>query len=124
MRYPIEAYAEAFCESREEQKGKEDALIEKFLETVKKNGDWGGIKKIFNLIARKTAVRGGGRFVSVEFGRPPAKKVIQMLEENFSKKDYLEFKVRPELIAGARILINGERELDSTLIRKINKLFT
>ncbi|MDO8523080.1 MAG: F0F1 ATP synthase subunit delta [bacterium] len=123
MKYPIEAYAEAFCEAALERKGKEEELIKKFLVAVNKNGDWGEIKKIFKLIARKMAVRRGGRFVSVEFGRAPTKKVTLMLEESFSKKDHVEFKVRPELIAGARILINGEQELDSTLIKKINKLF-
>ncbi len=124
MKYPVEAYARAFSEAIKEQKSKDEALIKNFLRAVKKNGDWGKINKIFDSIAGKTAVMRGGRFISVEFGRAPEMKTADKLRYSFSKEDYVEFKVRPELVAGVRILINGEKELDSTLIKKINKLFT
>lgn len=124
MKYPAEAYAAAFFEAINEDKKNENAIIKLFLQTVRKNGDWGGIEKIFKLIAKKMAVAGGGRSIMVDCARKPSKEAAEKLIKSFSEKDYVEFHVVPELVAGIRILINGDRELDTTMLNKMNKLFT
>lgn len=124
MKYPAEAYAAAFFEAVKENKKDEGKIIPKFLQTVRKNGDWGSVNKIFKMIAKKMAGAVGGRSVSVECARKPGKDTVEKLMKSFSEKDYVEFHIVPELVAGTRILINGERELDTTLLNKMNKLFS
>jgi len=123
MRYPAEAYARAFTEALAEHSSKKDHIIKSFLDAVYKNGDWPAVWKILDLIIKKITRDSGGRVVSAEFARPLSEKMISEFKEKFSAKDHMEISIKPELIAGVRVLIDGEKELDMTLAKKINKLF-
>jgi|SRR3989338_4486825 len=122
MKYPAEAYARAFTESVTAHPSKKDHLIKNFLLAVKKNGDWTGIGKIFALITEKATHDSGGQMISAEFARPLSEKMIADFKKQFSPKDCVEVSIKPELVAGIRVLIDGEKELDMTLAKKINKL--
>lgn len=122
MKYPAESYAKAFSEALEEHPSKKDHIIKSFLGAVYRNGDWPAIEKILNLITQKITRGAGGRVVSAEFARPLSDKLILEFKKEFSVKDHVEISLRPELVAGVRVLIDGEKELDMTLAKKINKL--
>lgn len=124
MKYPAEAYAKAFSEALAEHPSGKDHIIKSFLSAVYKNGDWPAIEKIFNLITQKITHGAGGRVVSAEFARPLSDKMISEFKKEFSAKDYVEISVKPGLVAGVRVLIDGEKELDMTLAKKINKLLS
>ena len=121
MKYAPEDYAEAFFEVI--SKNKNEKVVEPLLSLVRKNGDWGSVKKIYRIIADKLARHGGGRTVKVEFARKLPEGLMSKIIESFSEKDFVESSVKPELAAGARVLINAESELDFTLLRKLKKLF-
>ncbi|MDP2668990.1 MAG: F0F1 ATP synthase subunit delta [bacterium] len=122
MRYPAEAYAKAFSEALTEHPSKKDHIIKSFLGAVSKNGDWPAIEKILNLITQKITHGSGGRVVSAEFARPLSDKMISEFKKQFPAGDHVEISVKPGLIAGVRVLVDGEKELDMTLAKKINKL--
>lgn len=122
MKYPAQAYAKAFIEAVEEHPAKKDKLIENFLHTVRKNGDWPLIGKVFSQIANKMTRNSGGRIITAEFARPLSEKLMAEFTRQFSVHDRVEVSIKPELIAGVRVLIDGEKELDMTLAKKINKL--
>lgn len=122
MKYPAQAYAKAFTESLSEHPAKKDRIIENFLREVKKNGDWALIGKIFAQVTQKIVHDSGGRIITAEFARPLSEKLIADFKKQFSSKDHVEVSIRPELVAGVRVLVDGEKELDMTLAKKINKL--
>ena len=124
MKYHPEDYADAFIEAVSKNKEHAGKMIESLLSLVRKNGDTGNIKKIYRFIAARGARSEGGHEISVESARELPKELTHKIMENFSERDFVENSVRPELAAGVRILIDGERELDFTLARKLKKLFS
>lgn len=124
MKHKPEEYAEAFVLAISGDSAKREHVLKTFLTLIRKNGDWPGIEKIYKLIAKKITENGGGQTVILEFARELPKSIKDMLLAKFSNKDFLDVKINPKLVAGARILVNGEKELDSTLLNKLNKLFS
>lgn len=124
MKYPAETYARAYIEVLDGAKKKDQAEVtKKFISVVEKNGDLGGLKNILREAEKIAVKKGGGRFIEVEVARESdslTKKIISL----FSAKDHIEIKERPELLAGARVLIDGERELDFSFASKVRKLFS
>ena len=47
----------------------------------------------------------------------------EKIKHNFPEKDYIDFKINPELVAGMRVTVDGEEELDNTLNQKLKNLF-
>ena len=114
----------AFTEALNEHPSKKDHIVKSFLQTLSRNGDWASVGKVFNLITKKITHDSDGLVVSAEFARPLSEKMISEFKEKFSAKDHVEIFIKPELIAGVRVLIDGEKELDMTLSKKINKLLS
>lgn len=142
MRYSPELYAKAFLETAVAAgKQKQGELVRRFLKVVKKNGDSILLGKIFRLIQEALVRRKGGRIITLEFSREVSEKLSAKLRSAFSKKDYIEEFIRPDLVAGARILVDGKvaetsshlppspasqgslEELDMTMRKKLKKLF-
>lgn len=115
MKYTPETYARAFWESNPD--------IGKFLKVIVRNGDWGGIRKIVSSITKSAVKKNGGRFVEVSFAREMPVAVIDSIKEKFDKKDKVDVKIDSSILAGVRITIDGEKELDISLQRKLNKLW-
>ena len=124
MKYPVELYAKSFIEvvSATSQE-KRDKIISNFLKIIRKNGDYLRIKKIFTAIREAEVKKRGGRIINLELAREIPENLITHLKSYFSKKDYISISVRPDLIAGLRILIDNEKELDTTMKRKLKKIF-
>lgn len=124
MKYSPRLYARAFVETVAAAPGeKQGRLLVRFLQVIKKNGDWPLRKKIFRQTRKLMIKKAGGRIITLEFAREVSKEPVEKLQNSFSAKDYIETTVRPELLAGVRILIDEDRELDFTLKKKLRKLF-
>jgi F0F1-type ATP synthase delta subunit len=124
MKYSPEIYGRAFMETvYAAPQEKQERLIWQFLDVVRKNGDFTQIKKIFAAIQALIIKKNGGRIISLEFARNVSQALLEKFQNNFSSKDHIEISFRPELIAGVRVLINGEDELDLTMRRKLKELF-
>ncbi len=123
MKYQAELYAKAFVETiAKAPNEKQGVFLRKFIEIIRKNGDFLRIEKIFQAVRNAFVKNQGGRIVTLELARniPEDNKNFKRF---FSDKNHVEIVIRPELVAGMRILIDGEKELDCTLQRKLNRLF-
>jgi F0F1-type ATP synthase delta subunit len=124
MKYSPEIYARAFMETvYSAPKEKQEKLLLRFLEAIKKNGDLPQIKRIFRAIQKAVVKKNGGRIINLELAHNISQELLAKLRNNFSPKDCLEIYFHPELIAGVRMLFDEEIELDLTIRKKLKKLF-
>ena len=112
MKYAPSIYARAFWESKPDSR--------KFLKAVGKNGDFARIDHIVAALENYTTKKNGGRVIHLEVARD--QKLIEKFK--FTAKDRVRVSINPSLVAGIKISIDGERELDMSLTRKLNKLFS
>ena len=111
MKYAPHIYARAFLEVKPDP--------EKFLSVVLKNGDYERLDKIVEAIEMREVQAHGGRIVELEFAR-----ISELAKKfKFSSHDRVHTKINPSLVAGVRVTVDGEQELDVSLQRKLNKLF-
>ena len=124
MRRKPEFYARAFLETAEHApESKLEALVKIFLEIIRKNGDWSGLNKIFKVVQSMTVKKAGGHIVKIETARHVPNELSENLKKCFQEHDLLELAINPDLVAGVKILIDEEKELDFSLKRKLQKLF-
>jgi F0F1-type ATP synthase delta subunit len=68
--------------------------------------------------------RGTMRSIVIESARPLSTEARKKITTPFGPKDRITESIRPELIAGVRITINGTQEYDGSLAYKVQKLFS
>lgn len=119
MKYPIKIYAKALAESLIGKK--EDGqkkILNNFVALVERNRDESKLKKILekaqNIYLKKT----GKNRISIEFARENEKH-LKLLKTFIKEGDVLEEKINPDLIAGVKIILNGEKQFDYSLSKKI-----
>lgn len=120
MKYSINNYVSAFTQAI--KKSPHEQVVASFIKLLRKAGDIKHSGKIFEAIHKKLVSEKGGKWVNVEVARESALKKEE-LKHKFSEKDHLDYKINPELVAGVRITIGGENELDNTLNKKLKILF-
>jgi len=124
MKYSPEDYAKAFSEIiAATADAKKEDMFKRFIAVIQKNGDGMRLKKILQVVRAVLVRQQGGRVVKLETARPMAEKALAELREKFTAKDYVEAVENSLLIAGVRVTVNGEEELDNTLSRKLKRLF-
>ena len=126
MHYKPQLYARAFAESVHARMNvkEKSALVKNFVEAVKRHGDGDNLKKIIAEAERMIREKQGIRKVTIETARPQKFDAHKLFGKFLEKSDVVEMKVKPNLVAGVRITVNDEQELDMTLKSKLQKLFT
>ncbi len=113
------AYAEAFAVGRVS-----DVAIEKMVRVIRKNGDWSRREKIVAAIEAAARAHAGKSLVIVESARPLTAAQRAMIETRFPTQQFdQEYRTNPEVVAGVRIEINRESQIDATLASAIRKMF-
>ena len=121
MKYKPKQYAEALagCILEKEADGKK--ISANFLALLQKNGD---IKHISQIIAGAEALllkKTGNKKIILETARQTdTKSAMAALAKN---GDIVEEKINPILVAGLKVIVNGERQLDMSLAHKLNNIF-
>jgi len=124
MRYHPDLYARAFLETLEKAPPeKKQELYNRFIKVIAKNGDLSRVNAILRCIERALVKKNGGRFVKLEFARSIPENLVAGLRKNFSEKDKTEIAFNPSLVAGVRITIDEEKELNNSLSSKLKKIF-
>ncbi|MFA6354627.1 MAG: F0F1 ATP synthase subunit delta [Candidatus Paceibacterota bacterium] len=124
MKYQPEVYAQVLIEGlKSKNNSEENSFIKKFANSIKKNGDLPKIKKIIEAIERRIVKKDGGRVIEIEFARTVSETALAKLTGQFTKKDIIKTKINEQLVAGVRITIDGEQELDNSLQKKLAKIF-
>src|SRR3989344_412811 len=121
MKYSINNYVGAFMKAVEAVPPRQATV--NFIKLLKKTGDIKNADKILEAIHKKMVRNKGGKWVKIESARDITRSRAKSLKSRFSKKDNVTFNINPELVAGIRIMVNGEEELDNTLTKKLNKMF-
>lgn len=96
---------------------------ERLMTLLAKKGDAHRLPQVVHEIERIEAAKHGGHMVQVEFARTPERDAEHTLLSAFTKDDRVTTAIRPDLVAGARIIVDGERELDLSLAGKMRLLF-
>ncbi len=123
MKFSPDAYATAFLDVAKKHKGKDNELTKRFLDVIKKNGDAALVPKIMRTTEQIAIKRNGGRMVMVESARPLTETQTKELKRHFTANDKIEMKINADLIAGVKIVIDGEWVIDASLRRKLKNLF-
>ncbi len=123
MTYTPEIYARAVREAIDEASaGERDKVFKRFVSAVARRGDMRKLPAVAKELERSEVHSKGGRMVTIEFARELRRETSQF--RNLLKpEDHLENRVNPDLVAGVRITIDEERELDFSLARRLNKMF-
>lgn len=124
MKYNISQYASAFVAALEDKSTHERAdMIRRFLSVVRKNKDWPRIGRILQEVERQSLRKQGMRKVGVESTASLSHEWRKEIEKVFGKKLVLEEKIKPELLAGVKILVDGELLIDASAKRRLDLTF-
>ena len=123
MKFSPTHYALALLEAVNEKPRASEKISVRFLEVLKKNGDRLQAGKILKEVERISLKRSGYRAVAIETARPLSTSQEQELRRHFNQKDHIDIRVNPELVAGVKIVIDGEWVIDASLRRKLKNLF-
>lgn len=92
-----------------------------FLEFLAKNGDRKKASQIISLAEGLFYEKTGKRKIVLEIARKIEKK--NLLKDFFQEGDMVKEKINPELIAGIKVIINNNKQLDFSLKNKLEKIF-
>ncbi len=126
MKYSLNNYAEALASAVSERGSgaRRDEIVRNFAALLERNGDDVHADAIIRAAERILRRDEGGREVLLESARPISDRNLRSLSAAFAgPKDSVETRVSPELVAGIRVTVDGERELDGSLKGKMDKMF-
>jgi len=101
--------------------GNEKKIVDNFLKLLKKNVDVKNAMEIIRLAEVFILQKTGNKKITLETAREIGRKNI--FKEIVRRHDIVEEKINPELIAGIRVTVNGENQLDFSLKNKLDKIF-
>jgi F0F1-type ATP synthase delta subunit len=124
MKYPASTYAKALAEVIVATKEADNArVIKNFLAMVERNGDSASLGKILEQAGRFAREENGIRKVAFESARPLTKSQKSAVSGLAKKGDVIEERIDPSLIAGVKVIVNDELQLDGSLKGKLDTLF-
>ncbi len=97
--------------------------FKRLIGVLAKKGDSHRAKDVLREFEKLEVAKSGGKLVEVEFARAQGVKEREKVLTQFSAKDRVVTRISPELVAGTRITVDGERELDVSLAGKMRRLF-
>ncbi len=118
-RYKSKIYAEALVNSFF-GKADDKKIVNNFLKLLEKNQDLKKAREIIALAESLFLKKLGNKKIILETARKvDAKNLIK----SFVKKgDIVEEKINSKLIAGIKIIVNNNKQLDFSLASKLNKI--
>ena len=119
MKYSAKAYAKALVELMAQKNNKK--YLAGFLDFLQNNGDMKKASQIILLAESLFYKKTGKRKVILETARKIERK--NLLKDFFQEGDMVEEKINPELIAGIKLIVNNEKQLDFSLQKKLNEVF-
>jgi len=123
MKYKTRDYAKALAEILSDKNFNEKQITQGFLRLLERQGDIKKAKEIISATKILLAKKKGKKSVTFESARKLSDGQKQMLSKFIDEGDIVEEKINKELIAGVKIIIDSEKQLDQTILRKINNIF-
>ncbi len=124
MRHTIPQYAVAFLGALQGKSGSERReAIRRFLFVLRKNKDWQKTNRIVKEVEKQELRAQGLRKVELESTDPVSQEIKKELTKIFGKKLFFKETMRPELLAGVKILVDGEILIDASGKRRLDLMF-
>jgi F0F1-type ATP synthase delta subunit len=122
MKYKPKTYAQALVSAILEKRVEEKKIAYNFLVLLQKNQDMKKANEILVLAEKILLQKTGNKKITFQTARKLQSKDAVKL---FVKKgDMIQEKINSELIAGIKIIVNDETQLDFSLKNKLEKIFT
>lgn len=124
MKYQETVYAKALLQAlRGKSESEKKEVAKNFLNVLKKNSDLNRLNSILDKVEIQYLKDEKIRKLSVESASPLSKDSREEIKSSLGGKVLLEERVRPELLAGARIILDGEILIDATAFGRLAKIF-
>jgi len=123
MKHKPKIYAQALAEVILGKDADEKKILENFLKFLQKNGDMGKANQIVSLAKKIFIKKTGRRQLTIESARRIKAKQKELVDSILQKGDVVEEKINKDLLAGIKIIINGEKQFDGSMRKKLNNLF-
>ena len=124
MKYKTKDYAQALVEILSDKKALSDKkLLEGFVKLLERQNDLKKSNEIIDLAKFLLAKKNNKKSVVFESARKLSDTQRKTLLKSTATGDIVIEKINPELIAGVKIIVDNEKQLDQTLLKKINNLF-
>ncbi len=118
-KYKAKTYAEALANL--DVKADEKKVVNNFLRLLERNGDMKKAPEIITQTEKLLLKKSGNKKVVLQLARKAADKDIK---GEFAKKgDIVQEKINPSLIAGIKVIVDGNKQLDLSLLHKLNNIF-
>lgn len=123
MKYKSKDYANALVEILKDEKISDKKISQGFIKLLERQGDLKKSKEIIEVAEFLIAKKSGKKSVVIESARKLSEHQKNMLLKNTDKQDIIKEKINKDLIAGVKIVVDGEKQLDQSMLKKINNLF-
>ncbi|MFA5878254.1 MAG: F0F1 ATP synthase subunit delta [Candidatus Staskawiczbacteria bacterium] len=124
MNYSPKLYAIAFCQAVKEAKTADsiNKCIKSLLVLVEKNRDQKKLRDIAFFAEKILNKESGHRKILVESARVLTKENEEMIDSFTKKTDQVVKKINPSLVAGVKIVIDDEVQIDGSFSKKIKRV--
>lgn len=116
-------YARAFRKTLKEKNAALEDLIRNLGAIVNEHCTSRQSVQVVRRVSEEIVHHAGGKWVVIETARDAGDSMQKKIKKAFRDVDYIEQRVRPELVSGVRIVVDGEKEFDGSLKRKLDTLF-
>lgn len=123
MSYAASHYAQAFVEAYQAAPQDGDKLMKNLLEMLIKRNDRRKFPSIVRLIEKMLTTAQSGSSIVITSARPLSSEIKTTLTALNTTQDDVAFEIDPSLVAGIKIVKDGEHELDYSLARSLSRLF-
>lgn len=124
MRYTSRQYGAALLGTLEgKTKKKREEVLRHFFSLLRKNRDTGRLSAILREVERIHLRKEGLKKVEIESAAPLTREIKKETSRLMGGKAFLREYVKPDLLAGAKILVNDELLIDASARRRLRQLF-
>lgn len=125
MKHKPKIYAQALAEIAMKSASAQEALAwqSNFLKLLEKNGDMQKASQILSLAKKIFIKKTGRRQLTIESARKIHAPQRKLVDSILQKGDVVEEKINKNLLAGIKIIIDGEEQFDASMQKKLNNLF-
>lgn len=127
MKYKVKDYAKALAEvlsAKNPPTSGVGGISVGFIKLLEKQGDLGKAKEILEKTEIFLAKKQGKKSITFETARKLTDHQKKSFSKFIEKGDVVKEKISPDLIAGIKIVIDGDRQIDYSMKNKINKIFS
>mgnify|MGYP001560676711 CR=1 FL=1 len=120
MKHKIKDYANLIS-NLIDSGSKDKALFEKLINLISKNGQLKNAKLIINLAESYYLAKRGNKKIILETAMPL--KSLDFLKGFKREGDIVVTKITKEIVAGIKIVINNQKQLDYSLQKSLDEVF-